>query len=103
MPSESGLCPPCRTQARYHAEQEQPRTEIAIHTGPSGTARIDLRPDAIAGDFYAVTLELDFGVISRSAATIERAREIFADLAALANQPDEAKPRRRKGNLPRRG
>jgi hypothetical protein len=76
---------------------------LAEHIGPSGTARITLRPDAVAGDFYAVTLQLDFGVISRSATTLDEAQRIFADLVALADQPDEAKPRRRKGNLPRRG
>lgn len=76
---------------------------IAIHTGPSGTARIDLRPDPVAGDFYAVTLQLEHGVIARSATTLERAREIYADLAALADQEAEAQPRRRKTRQPRRG
>ncbi len=76
---------------------------VAEHIGPSGIARIHLRHDDVEGDFYAVTLQLDFGVISRSAKTLDEAQRIFADLVALADQTDEAQPRRRKGNLPRRG
>lgn len=68
---------------------------LAEHTGPSGTARVHLRPDPVAGDFYAITLELDPGVIARTATTLARAMEIFADLAALADERDREKPARR--------